>query len=135
MILGTQWQQESQAVRNKYKAQAAQLKEEHKQKHPTYQYQPRKSTELKRRMTKKKAAALIRAQDTSDSAMLANVDDTAPLNSVVQDEDLISAWAGRVYFGTTPDKKYNSSWARVQAEQEANDQAFNIVWRQYINPT
>jgi hypothetical protein len=59
VILGTQWQQEDAVVRAQYKAQAAQLKQEHMKKHPDYQYQPRKASELKRRMTKKKAAALI----------------------------------------------------------------------------
>ena len=58
VILGTQWQQEDAAVRAQYKAQAVQLKQEHMMKYPDYQYQPRKTSELKRRMTKKKAAAL-----------------------------------------------------------------------------
>lgn len=58
VILGTQWQHENVAVRAQYKAAAAELKQEHMSKYPDYQYQPRKTSELKRRMTKKKAAAL-----------------------------------------------------------------------------
>lgn len=69
VILGTQWQKEDAGVRAQYKAQAAQLKHEHMKKHPDYQYQPRKASELKRRMTKKKAAAL-----SQDKALAENLD-------------------------------------------------------------
>jgi hypothetical protein len=58
VILGTQWHYECIEIRAQYKAAAAQLKQEHISRYPDYQYQPRKTSELKRRMTKKKAAAL-----------------------------------------------------------------------------
>lgn len=69
VILGAQWQEESPAVRAQYKGQADQLKEEHKAKYPTYQYQPRKSAQLKRRMTRKKIEALDRAKNVTDTTV------------------------------------------------------------------
>ena len=41
-----------------YYAKADRLKQDHVKKYPSYKYQPRKSSEVKRRMTKKKAATL-----------------------------------------------------------------------------
>jgi len=58
------WQNESVQVRAEFKAKAEMAKREHLQKYPGYQYQPRKPSEKKRRMTKKKAAALA-AQPTA----------------------------------------------------------------------
>ena len=58
VIIGGMWNRESAAVRADYKAQAERMKKEHLRKYPGYQYQPRKPSEKKRRMTKKKAAAL-----------------------------------------------------------------------------
>lgn len=58
ILLGAQWANESSAVRNLYKARAENTKVEHLKKNPGYQYRPRKPSEKKRRMTKKKAAAL-----------------------------------------------------------------------------
>lgn len=55
-------------MRAQYKAQAAQLKQEHMKKHPDYQYQPRKASELKRRVTKKKAAALSQIEALAEEA-------------------------------------------------------------------
>jgi hypothetical protein len=59
--LGIQWQNESIQVRAMYKARADKLKLEHALMYPGYSYQPRKSSERKRRMSKKKAAALALA--------------------------------------------------------------------------
>jgi hypothetical protein len=52
------WKAESEEVRAHWKATAEQVKEEHLKQHPGYSYQPRKPSEKKRRMTKRKAAAL-----------------------------------------------------------------------------
>lgn len=49
------WAAEDATVRANYKAQADLAKAEHVIKHPDYQYKPRKPSEKKRRMTKKKA--------------------------------------------------------------------------------
>lgn len=52
------WNRESPEVRADFKAQAERLKQQHLQLHPDYQYRPRKPSEKKKRMSKKKAAAL-----------------------------------------------------------------------------
>jgi hypothetical protein len=52
------WTNESAAVRSDYKAKAEKLKQEHLRKYPGYQYQPRKPSEKKRRVSKKKVTAL-----------------------------------------------------------------------------
>nr|AFQ62783.1 MAT1-2-1 [Hymenoscyphus albidus] len=57
-IIGKMWSEETDEVTNYFKAQADQAKVEHAIKYPNYQYQPRKPSEKKRRMTKKKAATL-----------------------------------------------------------------------------
>jgi len=58
VILGTQWKLEMQAVKNQYVKLAQQLKAKHLREHPDYQYQPRKPSEKKRRMSRRKASAL-----------------------------------------------------------------------------
>lgn len=58
IILGTQWRNESEATKVHWKAMAEDIKEKHFVDHPQYSYQPRKPTDRKRRMTRKKAAVL-----------------------------------------------------------------------------
>ena len=62
------WQQESEEVRVNFKAQAEKLKQEHLQLYPDYTYRPRKPAERKKRMTKKKAAALVKASAAANTA-------------------------------------------------------------------
>lgn len=57
------WQNESRDTREAYKKLAEDEKERHIQLYPNYRYQPRKPSEKKRRMTKKKADAIIAKQD------------------------------------------------------------------------
>ena len=58
VILGSQWKEEDQTTRDHFKAMAQAIKKKHQRDHPEYSYQPRKPTERKRRMTRKKAAVL-----------------------------------------------------------------------------
>lgn len=58
VILGKQWTEESNDVKDQYKKAAEEIKDQHLRDHPEYQYRPRKPTEKKRRMTKRKAAAI-----------------------------------------------------------------------------
>ena len=58
MILGNQWNSESEEVKNRFKDLANSIKEEHQKNHPNYQYQPRKPSQKKRRSTRRKAVAL-----------------------------------------------------------------------------
>jgi len=57
-ILGRKWQEEDEGTKAAWKSKADVAKEKHLVDHPGYQYQPRKPSEKKRRMTKRKAAAL-----------------------------------------------------------------------------
>ena len=66
VILGKQWTEESKEVKDQYKMAAEEIKEQHLRDHPEYQYRPRKPAEKKRRMTKRKAAALA-AQSTKEN--------------------------------------------------------------------
>lgn len=63
------WHIETEAVKGYWRLKSAQAKEEHMRLYPDYSYQPRKPSEKKRRMTKRKAAA-IQAQ-TFGSAPIA----------------------------------------------------------------
>jgi hypothetical protein len=52
------WKAENEEAKASWKAKADEVKENHLKQHPGYSYQPRKPSEKKRRMTKRKAAAL-----------------------------------------------------------------------------
>ncbi|KAK0990279.1 hypothetical protein LTR91_008942 [Friedmanniomyces endolithicus] len=62
VIIGDKWKGESDEVREIYKRKAEDVKRQHELNHPDYQYQPRKPSEKKRRMTKTKLAKLAKAQ-------------------------------------------------------------------------
>ncbi|KAL8962449.1 MAG: hypothetical protein Q9193_001143 [Seirophora villosa] len=64
IILGQQWQKENDEVKAQFKSMAEEIKKEHLNAHPDYQYQPRKPTEKKRRMTRRKAEKLAAAETT-----------------------------------------------------------------------
>jgi len=51
-ILGARWNNESDAVRQKYTMLADELKRKHAIEHPDYQYAPRRPSERKRRATR-----------------------------------------------------------------------------------
>ncbi|KZF20493.1 hypothetical protein L228DRAFT_285192 [Xylona heveae TC161] len=65
IILGSQWRYEKPEIKAEFFALADILKCKHHETHPNYQYQPRKASEKKRRMTRRKAAAL---KNTGNSA-------------------------------------------------------------------
>lgn len=58
VILGRKWNQESEDVKNEYRARAETIKKKHALDNPGYQYAPRKPSEKKRRMTARKLAHL-----------------------------------------------------------------------------
>ena len=58
IVLGNQWRNEDQATKMHWKEMAEDIKQKHFVDHPEYSYQPRKPTDRKRRMTRKKAAVL-----------------------------------------------------------------------------
>lgn len=53
MILGTQWKNESSENKSHYINLARRLKAKHLEEHPGYHYQPRKSSEKKRRLSRR----------------------------------------------------------------------------------
>ena len=63
------WQLENEKVKTTWKTKAEQIKAEHHQKYPNYTYRPRKASEKKRRMTKRKLALLSEMNE-----QIANVD-------------------------------------------------------------
>lgn len=68
IVLGKQWRNEESAIKDLYKRQADNLKKKHMEEHPHYQYQPRKPSEKKRRMTRRKASAVSNRVDPLEGA-------------------------------------------------------------------
>ena len=64
IALGKQWHAAPEDFRKKYEDRAAHLRKVHKQNHPEYQYNPRKASDRKRRMTKAKKAQLVQIINT-----------------------------------------------------------------------
>lgn len=62
------WKKEPAQVKEKYKERAEAVKRQHNANHPEYQYQPRKPSEKKRRMTKKKAAFIVTPMGTDSTS-------------------------------------------------------------------
>ncbi|MCJ1385714.1 hypothetical protein MMC17_008837 [Xylographa soralifera] len=58
VIMGKQWAAEDPEKRQLFRSMAEDIKKQHQRDNPGYCYQPRKPTDKKRRMSKKKAAAL-----------------------------------------------------------------------------
>ncbi|KAK5111906.1 hypothetical protein LTR62_004638 [Meristemomyces frigidus] len=107
VILGNQWRHESEAVRAAYKQKADEVKRQHELAHPEYQYQPRKPSEKKRRMTKNKLAKLVKAQAQANVTPVAQQtlpDDFDPL--AMLDDTLTSYIGGQTMqvtqYGTDP---------------------------------
>ncbi len=99
IILGKQWHEETQETKNRFKEMADTIKQQHQQNHPDYQYQPRKPSEKKRRMTRQKAAALDPASETSteepglESSTTAAAPATTPTISPQEDAAVIPSLA------------------------------------------
>lgn len=66
VILGKQWKGESEQVKAEFKALANELKELHALQNPGYSYAPRKTSEVKRRMTASKRAKQDTAQEPNN---------------------------------------------------------------------
>ncbi|KAL8733627.1 MAG: hypothetical protein Q9166_002037 [cf. Caloplaca sp. 2 TL-2023] len=87
IMLGQQWQNETADVKAQFKSMAEDIKKKHLNAHPTYQYQPRKPNEKKRRMTRRKAEKLS-AQGissyvpTNDTAAISTFETTSTGNAV-----------------------------------------------------
>jgi len=85
VILGAQWNKESENTKARFVNMAKQLKARHQLEHPDYQYQPRKPSEKKRRMTQRKKAALAEASHSKPDPNLESATE-AYGNAFVADE-------------------------------------------------
>lgn len=88
-ILGTQWKNETAETKDRFRVAAENVKQEHSAKYPDYHYQPRKPSEKKRRMTRRKAATLLDSASSSEIAV-PKFDETASGNPtfVLGDQEL-----------------------------------------------
>ena len=79
MIVGEKWRNEDKAVKARFETLAKQMKAKHLLEHPDYQYKPRKPSEKKRRMTRRKQAALVSTvRSNSKSAVTSTSTSTTP---------------------------------------------------------
>jgi len=67
VLLGRQWKNEDPAVKAAFKEKADEVKRKHNEKHPEYQYQPRKPSEKKKRASRVKAAKVAASTSPIDS--------------------------------------------------------------------
>lgn len=81
-IIGKQWANESQEVRDKYKRKSNEAALQHSKTYPGYQYQPRKPSEKKKRMTKNKLAKLAAKSASAKSADEEMVAPVAPVLTI-----------------------------------------------------
>lgn len=98
MIIGEKWRAEKDHIRAAYTQKAEDAKRQHLAKNPGYQYQPRKPSEKKQRMTKNKLAKLA-AKAEENGNILGDIvqqplpDDFDPVSML--DEHLGSCTNGR----------------------------------------
>lgn len=82
MILGNQWKAETEETKKTFKEMANAIKQKHQQSHPDYQYQPRKPSEKKRRMTRRKAVALSLTSESPGRGSTVEPSPTSPAQPV-----------------------------------------------------
>ncbi|KAI9777495.1 MAG: hypothetical protein M1835_005226 [Candelina submexicana] len=88
VILGNQWKNETDETKIHFQSLAETIKRQHYKDHPEYQYQPRKPSERKRRMTRRKAAALA---ETVQPSTTSTPSDFSIGFGISSDSDLSSA--------------------------------------------
>ncbi|KAK5163339.1 uncharacterized protein LTR77_010712 [Saxophila tyrrhenica] len=87
VIIGRQWKEESEGIKELYKRKSEEAKRQHAIDHPGYQYQPRKPSEKKKRMTKTKLAKL-RAQANDANAPQPTSDFDNMLANITQEQQI-----------------------------------------------
>ncbi len=75
VILGSQWKNETAEVKNHFRELADTIKQQHKENHPDYRYQPCKPSEKKRRASRRKNTI------TADNLAPPNATSNSPLAS------------------------------------------------------
>jgi hypothetical protein len=91
------WHAQGDQGKSVWKVKARQVKEHHKKMYPDYSYKPRKPSEKKRRMTKRKAAALQKQLVGSPFAL-------DPDNPMMAQHPLDSSEAGKATFDAMVDQ-------------------------------
>ncbi|MCJ1396772.1 hypothetical protein MMC18_009664 [Xylographa bjoerkii] len=81
VIMGKQWAEEDPVKRQQFMAMAEDIKKQHQLDNPNYCYQPRKPTDKKRRMTKKKAATLVNMAEALTSSSATSFNTINPVTS------------------------------------------------------
>ena len=93
IILGRQWNNEDEATKAEWRLKADEFKKQHAVIYPWYQYQPRKPSEKKRRVTRRKSGALADSGSTSSAAIVPEFEKNNAGNLVItlDDDDLDDA--------------------------------------------
>ena len=94
IILGRQWNNEDEATTAEWRLKADEFKKQHAVIYPWYQYQPRKPSEKKRRVTRRKSGALADSGSTSSAAIVPEFEKNNAGNLVItldDDDDLDDA--------------------------------------------
>ena len=92
IILGTQWKNEAESIKKEFVDSAKRLKAQHLLDHPDYQYQPRKPSEKKKRISRRqkvKAAGIVNhlsSSSTQSKSTGAEALTTTPDSSAVMPE-------------------------------------------------
>ncbi|KIW14261.1 hypothetical protein PV08_07043 [Exophiala spinifera] len=123
IILGKQWKQESEGVKNYFKTMAEIIKVQHAKANPGYQYTPRKPSEKKRRMTARKRARLNAANTDSDSVSISDHEMTDVPDSP---ENGVSATEPTVVLNFLTDETDNLH-APVTHDQSAESSQYNSL--------
>ena len=91
VIIGKQWKNEDEETQTFFKKRADEVKRKHFEDHPQYQYQPRKPSDRKRRITKSKTAKMVAATSKASSSTAAplapaqthdSISETVPTNTM-----------------------------------------------------
>ncbi|KAL9587215.1 MAG: hypothetical protein Q9212_000374 [Teloschistes hypoglaucus] len=100
VILGKQWQNESAEVKANFRLMAEDIKKKHLHANPEYQYQPRKPSEKKRRMTRTKLGK-VRAEENASTGTTSIAPATAALEETTYEETDIDVDMATTLFGET----------------------------------
>jgi len=68
VIIGNKWKNEDEAVKDTFRARANEVKRNHNEQHPEYQYQPRKPSQKRKRASRVKTRSAAGSHSLSPSA-------------------------------------------------------------------
>jgi len=68
VIIGNKWKNEDEAVKDTFRARANEVKRNHNEQHPEYQYQPRKPSQKRKRINRAKTRSAAASHSLSPSA-------------------------------------------------------------------